>query len=329
MNKYIGHKTQYFGVELHRLEGGKADGMRLLEVNNGKGLQLVISLDRCADISRLIYKGMNYGYMSPVGYVHPAYYQQDKFLSSFTAGFLTTCGLNNVGSPNVDNGESLPLHGTISNIPVSDYSIEYKEKEIIIKATIVDEEIFSHKLVLNRTYIISLTKNRVTIKDTITNKGASEYPCEILYHMNMGYPLLSEKAEIYINSSSLTARNEFANQDIGNWSKITEPTANIDEKCYFHHFENKDAFAALYNKDINMGVKISFDSTNLKYFTEWKMMGERDYVLGLEPGNAHPDGRSKMREENALTILQPNESVTYEVTVDMIDSVRTFNSLKK
>ena len=32
---YIGHEQQLYGVEEHRLVGGKGDGMRLLEVRNG------------------------------------------------------------------------------------------------------------------------------------------------------------------------------------------------------------------------------------------------------------------------------------------------------
>lgn len=59
------------------------------------------------------------------------------------------------------------------------------------------------------------------------------------------------------------------------------------------------------------------------------MMGERDYVMGLEPGNCHPDGRDKMREEGALTILAPGESVAYEVKITMLDSEEAFENLKK
>lgn len=59
MNPYIGHDTQLYGVEEHRLIGGKGDGMRLFEVNNGKGLMLTISPDRCGDITRLRFKGIN------------------------------------------------------------------------------------------------------------------------------------------------------------------------------------------------------------------------------------------------------------------------------
>ncbi len=65
MKQYIGHDSQVYGVEEHRLVGGKGDG----------------------------------------------------FLKSFTAGFLTTCGLEGAGAPSVDEGEAVPMHGTISNTP--------------------------------------------------------------------------------------------------------------------------------------------------------------------------------------------------------------------
>ena len=111
MNEYIGHTSQLFGVEEHRLVGGKGDGLRLLEVTNGGGLEAVISLDRNGDISRLRFKGVNLGYVSPCGYAAPAYYEPagDGWLKTFTAGFLTTCGLENVGTPCTDQGEVLGL----------------------------------------------------------------------------------------------------------------------------------------------------------------------------------------------------------------------------
>lgn len=74
MNKYIGHESQLYGVEEHRLVGGRGDGMRLLQVKNGKGLEFTVSADRCADISRLSFRGVNMGYFSPCGYVAPDYY---------------------------------------------------------------------------------------------------------------------------------------------------------------------------------------------------------------------------------------------------------------
>lgn len=320
MNKYIGHITQLYGVEEHRLVGGKKEGMRILEIKNGLGLEMTISLDRGGDISRLSCNGKNLGYFSPNGYVHPSYYD-DKgvgFLKSFTAGFLTTCGLAAVGAPCEDQGETLPLHGSINNTPVDKYSYEVKEKEIVIYSTVCDEVIFFHKLVLNREIHISLEDNSFFINDKITNTGDKEYPCMILYHMNMGYPLLSEKSQVEVSSVSVKGRTPLAEKEISLWNKMIKPTQGYEERCYFHSFK-KEAYASIYNKDIKTGLKISFDKNNLKYFTEWKMMGERDYVLGLEPGNCHPDGRDVMRKEGKLTILKPEESVVYKVKVEIFN----------
>ena len=128
MNKYIGHEQQLYGVREMRLVGGKADGMRILSVKNGMGLEFEISLDRCGDISRLSFKGDNMGYFAPCGYVSPKYYDSvgNGFLKSFTAGFFTTCGLTSVGTPCEDNGEVLPLHGTISNTPCENLVMKIK-----------------------------------------------------------------------------------------------------------------------------------------------------------------------------------------------------------
>lgn len=43
---------------------------------------------------------------------------------------------------------------------------------------------------------------------------------EILYHMNMGYPLLDEDSEVTIPSVEVRARDDHAQEDIANWMCI-------------------------------------------------------------------------------------------------------------
>lgn len=319
-NPYIGHNSQLCGVEEVRLVGGKGDGMRLLQIRNQAGLGMTVSADRCADISRLIFKGDNIGYFSPNGYVSPAYYDQPGagFLKSFTAGFLTTCGLTAVGSPCTDAGETLPLHGTIGNTPCERIWWDEDEENIYIHACINDSGIFARKLYLKRLITVSKQKSSFKITDTVSNEGDATSPVMILYHMNMGYPLLSENAVVDIPATSVTPRNEHAAKDLDTCCKMQPPTPGFEEQCYFHHFEN-DGKASIYNPDIHKGLTISFDPRSLDHFTEWKMMGYRDYVLGLEPGNCHPDGRDVMRKEGTLKFLQPGESITYEVAVTLYE----------
>ncbi len=223
MNPYIGHESQLYGIEEHRLAGGKGDGMRLLEVNNGKGLELTISLDRCADISRLKYREIR----------------------------------------------------------------------------------------------VRLDTNEFVIHDTIKNTGDSRQPFEILYHMNMGYPLLDEDSVIEIPSVEVVARDAHALKGLANWKEISKPQAGFVEQCYYHLFETEGK-ASVYQPKQELGLEISFDPKQLDGFVEWKMLGVRDYVLGLECGNCYPDGRDVMRKKGMLKFLEPGEKKEYEVNIKML-----------
>lgn len=315
MNPYIGHEKQIYGVTEMRLCGGKAEGMRLLHVQNGKGLDFFISVDRCADISKLSLKGDNFGYFAPCGYVAPTYYQEpgNGFLKSFTAGFFTTCGLTAVGTPCVDDGEELPLHGTVSNIPAERVSYYTEGDTIHIYADIRDAALFSRKLLLSRHYEVSLTKNEIVLTDTIKNMGSEESPLEVLYHCNMGYPLLSENAVLSIPTEGVTARNDHAQEGIDHWQKVEKPQKGYEEMCFYHQLSGK-AEVSLYNPDIKKGLVMSYDTKNLPYFTQWKMMGEVEYVLGLEPGNCLPDGRKAMRKQGKLEFLAPGAEKVHKIT---------------
>ena len=317
MNPYIGHEHQISGVEEHRLVGGKGDGMRLFEITNGKGLEMTVSPDRNGDISRLRFQGINMSYLSPCGDVGPAYYYptESNWLKSFTAGYLTTGGLQAVGSPCVDEGEVLPLHGSIANQPAEHAYWEEDEKEIRIHTTTKDEVIFGRKLTLRRTIAVSKEENRFSIEDEIENTGDQTEPLEILYHMNMGYPLLDEDSVITIPSAEVLPRDDHAAEDIANWMHMEKPQAGYQERCYYHKFPDGKGFASIWQPKLNIGLEISFDAKELDGFVEWKMMGVRDYVLGLECGNCYPDGRDVMRRTGMLKFLKPGEKKRYRVDV--------------
>ena len=320
MNPYIGHDSQVYGIEEHRFVGGKGDGMRLLEISNGKGLELTVSMDRAADISRLRYNGINMSYFSPCGYVAPTYYESkgSDWLKSFTAGFLTTCGLQAVGSPCTDDGEELPLHGSLANFPAEHAYWFEEEDELVVRAVVKDEVIFARKLRLNREIRISLKKNEFVICDTIENMGDTRQPFEILYHMNMGYPLLDEDSIVEIPSMEVIPRDDHAAEDKENWMKMIKPEPGYRERCYYHKFPDEKGKASIYQPKLKQGLEILFDAKQLDGFVEWKMMGVRDYVLGLECGNCYPDGRDVMRAKGMLKFLEPGEKKTYRVTVRMM-----------
>lgn len=320
MNPYIGHSLQLCGVQEYRLTGGKGDGMRMLRVRNGKGLDFEISLDRCADISQLAVDGINMGYFAPCGYVSPKYYDNEGngFLKSFTAGFFTTCGLTSVGSPCTDEGEALPLHGTIANTPCENFRYWMCDNQIHIAATVRDAALFFHQLILEREYVIPLDRNEILMTDRIKNIGAADCPLQILYHCNMGYPLLDENAVLSIPSTEVVPRNDHAKSGLATHLVVEKPQKGYEEMCYYHTLKGQTQ-VAIYNQSIHKGMKLTYDADMLRYFTQWKMMGEYDYVMGLEPGNCLPDGRDVMRQKGILEQLKPGEERAYQLKFEFTE----------
>lgn len=315
--EYVGHESQLYGVEEHRLVGGKGDGIRLLQVNNGRGLMFTISADRCGDISRLYFDGKNLGFFAPSGYVAPQYYDNKGlgFLKSFTAGFLTTCGLTTAGNPSCDGGVELPLHGNIANTPAETISYWIADNKIHIILTVRDAALFADKLLLTREYICPLDKDEIILKDTVKNIGFEEAPYMILYHFNMGYPLLSENSVVTLKSKEIIPRNEHSKLGVDKALVMEKPQDGFEEECYYH--DMTEGVAKIYSPEIKTALSLNYNIKELPNFTQWKLMAKGQYVLGLEPCNCKLEGRDVVREKGELVMLKPGEEKSQTITIKL------------
>ena len=55
--------------------------------------------------------------------------------------------------------------------------------------------------------------------------------------------------------------------------------------------------------------------------TQWKYLGVRDYVLGLEPGNSYPRGRAVEKAKGTVRYLEMDEEVDFEIMVEVLPSI--------
>ena len=324
LTQYIGNQAQLGGSRHYILTDGWGRNLRGIDVNSGSGLQYTILPDRGMDISLASFKGTNLVYLTCNGETHPSFYEPENFgwLHTFAAGLLTTCGLTYLGAPVTDGSEQLGLHGRYSTIPakqVSDLSAwEGDEYHIKHKGTIEDASMFGHKLRLERQIHTIQGQNSLLITDTITNFGFSPSPYTILYHMNLGYPLLSEDAEVMIEPVKTEPRSEAAKSGLTDFRKLNPPTAGFAEQVFCHTMSsdtNGATSVSLKNKKLGTALTIKFNINQLPYLIQWKMLGQGEYVLGLEPSNVPLKNRKDLREENILPFLQPGESVTNEIEV--------------
>jgi galactose mutarotase-like enzyme len=322
--QYIGNTAQVGGTRHYVLSDGRGRNMRGIDVNTGSGLEYTILPDRGMDISLARYKGNNLVYITPNGETHPAFFEPENigWLRTFTGGLLTTCGLTYLGPPVKDGDEDLGLHGRYSTIPaklVADLSgWEGDEYHTILKGTTEEGQLFGTKMRLEREISSIVGQNRLRIKDIITNYGYKTTPYTILYHINLGYPLLSEDASLIIDPLETTPATEVAAAAVGEFREFTKPQPGFFEHVYYHKLradKNGDTGVSLQNKKIGIALGIKFNIKQLPLLTQWKMMGQGDYVLGLEPCNVPTRNRVFLRNEKLLPYLKPGESATNEVEI--------------
>jgi hypothetical protein len=329
LSRYVGHMNQIAGIKQFEAADGWERGTRIYEVWTGSGLSFQVLADRALDISTCQYKGMSLAWKSPVNDVHPAFYDAAStgWLRSFQGGLLVTCGLDTYGPPNQDGDEPLGQHGRVSNIPASSVSHSCtwhaEHYQLEIQGEIRQYKVFGENLLLQRRISTALGSNTIRIDDTVTNEGFSPHPHMILYHVNTGFPLLSEEARLKFEVKETLAGDRAAENGLKDWMNFESPVAGYQEQNFIHTplpDSQGWATAELVNLSLRLGLRLSFDTEALPYLNQWKMMGEGLYVLGIEPMNCAVMGnRAEARQQNKLPQLEPGESRKYTLKIEVVE----------
>lgn len=317
--KRVGDISQIAGATSFTYSDGKAQGTRAIEVKTGGGLRFVILPDKGMNIAYTDLCGIPFSFISKTGVVAPTHYDEKDFLRSFEGGLLTTCGITYMGAPCTDEGVELGAHGRISNTPAFDVSInqdwdENGEYVITVIGKVRESSMFGDNLVLKRTIKAYLGENKIHLHDEIENAGFKKSPLMILYHMNFGYPILSENSVLTTNCQNFRPRDEDAAVGANESEKFSPPVKDYKEQVFYRD-SVENSFAKLTNPDLGISCKIDFLGKQLPYFVEWKQVGEQDYVVGLEPATNPPDGRAKVRECGELNFLEPEQKRNFDLTI--------------
>lgn len=324
--KYTGNPSQVFYAQRMKLMEGRADGEDVIEVFNGRLLFWVMP-GRCMDIGRMFFDGTNLSFLSKAGYTNAAYYDAAGMggLDTFSPGFLTTCGLRNSGLPNECEGEMFGFHGRIGQTPAEEICVERildtDKPYILLKGRTREGRLFGSSLELKREISVEYGSPEITIQDTITNYGPVDEPVFLLYHYNMGYPLLDENTEFVTTHEYEKPVDDNAATDEANRSTFRKPEARVPERCYYYRQKasGADAFGACINRKRGLGVAIHTNPDELPLFCQWKSWAAGDYVMGMEPCNCYGDGRAEHIRRGQTEVIPAYGSRTKTCRIEMLD----------
>ncbi len=330
----LSNSHQLGGIETSVVDNGSGRGVRIAWVNTGTGLRYKLVLDRGMDILDAFYNQYSLAWISHAGMVSPQPFSNQgiDWLRTFGGGLLTTCGLSNAGPPNADENGSRGLHGNYSNIPAELVSIRQpdifsQDLSFEIVAKVRETTTFGPSLEMLRTVSGSVGSAEIQIKDQVTNRGNSPAPHMLLYHINCGWPLIDDGTRIIWQGEKKPKATDANNTEFNRTYDFTRCAPPLDEHAGFGEdvaFIDPKADAGdqvvcgYANDELGLALKISFSKVQMPWLINWQHWGKNEYVTALEPATHPPIGQAAARENGTLILLEPGESRTYDLKLEVL-----------
>lgn len=330
----ISNHAQLGGIETSIIDNGPGRGNRIAWINTGTGLRFKVIIDRAMDIGDAFFNEHSLTWLSHSGITSPQPLSNRgiDWLRTFGGGLMTTCGLTHVGGPEVDEFGERGLHGLISNMPAEIESILQPDPvagklEMSITGTISESQIFGPSLELKRTISATLGKAGIRIHDEVINRGNTPCPHMILYHCNLGWPLVDEGSEIIWNGEWQPRHPDSNNKIFKKGNNFHRCPPPLDE----HSGAGEEVgliditpdslgncTCGVHNPQIGIAFVLRFRKKQLPWLTNWQHWGRGEYVTGLEPGSNRPIGQAKARELHELIMIAPGESRKYDLEMEVL-----------
>jgi Domain of unknown function (DUF4432) len=316
----VGRLGQVAGVRLVTLGDGAERGVRVLEFRTGTGFAFDVVVDRGFDIGRCEHNGRSLAWISPTGVTGPWYAEPAGwgFFRNFGGGLLTTCGLDHAFAPAEDTAaqyhypdkptEQYGLHGRVSSRPARlvGYGEQWDGDDCTLYAEgeVVQAAVFGEQLLLRRRIEARLGESRLVVRDRVENIGYDPTPHMLLYHVNVGWPVLDDDSELLLPAPGFA--------DL----RGHRPVRGCVQQAFEPELQaERDGRVpvALVNRRRGLGAYQLFRQDQLPHYVVWWMLGEGTYVAGLEPSTNRLAGRKDARERGQLAELAPSESRAYEL----------------
>ena len=268
--------------------------------------------------------------------VHPAFVPLMEpaglgWLDGFNE-LLCRCGLESNGPPEFDDAGRLlrPLHGRIANTPAHRVELIVDEQAgSLTLRGVVDESRF-HFQSLRLTTSISTTigSNEFTWTDEVENIGGRDATLQMLYHFNIGQPLLRPGAQITAPVESVAPHTQVAaDEGVETWNIMPPPRPGSAEQVYFLDLAaDADGNTRVLVSGLtdDEAVSLRFNKRTLPCFTVWRNSpAESDgYVLGIEPGTNYPNPRTFEKQHGRVVKLKPGEKWSSAVTATWLTEAR-------
>jgi hypothetical protein len=317
----LANLDQFASAVSSTVADGPARGCRALDLRVAAGIDVRILPDRGFDVGAAWYRGLPLAWISAVGEHRPLDTPSGMdWLDAFGGGLVTTCGLRNVGAPSEGQG----LHGRFSHLAARDVRVEREvldgEVTLSARATVSEAGALGPHLRVERRIRTRTDRGLLELRDVTTNLGPEPEPAPLLYHVNLGPPLVDQGARLELDAERTIPRDADAEAGMATWARPGLPVPGAREIVLEHEVRpNPDGWAGarLVNERLGWRFTLRWRADALPRLHHWVHPAPGVYALGLEPANCSVLGRAADRAQSRLPVLAVGETRTTELEVHL------------
>ena len=321
-----------WSVAIRTLSSGASAGVQLIEIDNGR-MRLSVVASRGMGIHSATMAGERLGWNSPVrGPIHPNHVPlMEPSGVGWLEGFdelMVRCGLESSGSAVHDSQGRLvfPLHGKIANRLAHSLRVAVdKAAGTITVHGVVDEIRFHYqKLRLITSLTTRFHGTEFGWRDKVVNLGSAPAVMQMLYHINLGEPLLAPGATLVAPIREVCPHDHYPDDPaLRDYRVYPEAGATASQQSFFFDLlaDEQGATQVLLKHPAQAkGVAIRFNKRELPCFTQWRnnVPGVDGYVTGLEPGTNFPNPRPFEQQHDRIVALEPGGHWSAEAAMDWL-----------
>ena len=175
--------------------------------------------------------------------------------------------------------------------------------------------------------------------DIVANDGWFPTAHQLLYHVNIGYPMVDDGSEVLASVTEEPGDMSFTTKETAEstsrWRTATDPVEGFTHEGYvvsMHANADGKVAVAIVNRRLRpefggLGVYLRYDQRQFPTYIAWRMMREGLYAIGLEP-STNPFGElDDLLAQGYKLMLAPGESRTYETEFGILngaDAIEAF-----
>lgn len=240
----------------------------------------------------------------------------------FLGGLLATCGPDNIGPPRHGSGQ----HGTHHLTPAHEVrwwrARRGDEVEVRVAGAVGRSTLAGTRVVLEREVVLTTGGPWVRVDDVVRNDGTEPVGVPLLYHVNLGAPVLRPGTRVSVAADPPSVREPLP----PGRSALVVPDVGADGVVVAEHRVRPDddgtVRALVEHPDGGPVVVVEWDGLVLPRLCTWVHPARGAWVLGVEPANAPLFGPERDLPHAGAPVLAPGATWRTGVRIAMLEPDR-------